>query len=158
MWVINTWCFPLYKWKTNPTRKRTMRTKLKTLVSQYFENLYSCLIVIDYRSFSILWGSVVNSWSQSLGHWCSILEIYPCDNMFEPFPQFIFSLYGFYVEVLDPLVLEFCTSRQEWNNLHSSTCWSPLDLAPFLEYGVFFFTHWMVLASVKYQVTIDVWI
>ena len=56
---------------------------------------------------------------------------------------------------LDPLGLERCTKREEWIYLHSSTCWWPVELIPFVENAVFFLLDGFSY-TVKDQVTIGV--
>jgi hypothetical protein len=44
----------------------------------------------------------------------------------------------FYVEVFDPLGLELLTRKEEWIDLHSSTCRPPVEPASFVENDIFF--------------------
>ena len=43
-----------------------------------------------YRSFPILWGPFVKGCSYSISHWCSVQEVFPCAQVFESLPQFLF--------------------------------------------------------------------
>jgi len=53
----------------------------------------------------------VESWSQSIRHWCFLQESFPSVYVFETLPHFFFyyiECIWFDVEVLDPLGLELC--------------------------------------------------
>jgi len=63
----------------------------------------------------------------------------------------------FDVEVLDPLGLKLCTGWKAWVYLHSSTCWPPVEPAPFAENAIFFQLDGFGI-FVKNQVTIGVWV
>jgi len=59
-------------------------------------------------------------------------------RLFPIFSSITFIQYVWiYVEILDPPGLELCTRREEWFNLHASTCWPPVEIAPFVENAVF---------------------
>jgi len=81
----------------------------------------------------------------------------PCDWDSSPLFLLLVDCIWFEVEILDLLELKLCTGWQEWIDLHSSTCWPPVEQAPCVENAIFFpFDSFN--SFVKDQVNLDVWV
>jgi len=102
----------------------------------------------------------VESWSQSISHWCFVQEIFSSAHMFKVLYHFFFYYFEciwFYVEVDYLPGFTLCTCVSERIDLHSSTCWPPSVPAPFVENAIFLPSDGFSF-FVKDQVTIGVWV
>jgi hypothetical protein len=74
----------------------------------------------------------------------SVQEIFPCNNPFEAISNFLLCeihCIWFYVEILDPLGLEHCSSCKYGFIFIFSMCRSPVRLASFIENAFFFLLY-----------------
>ena len=98
-------------------------------------------VSLAFRSFSVSGGPVyflLLSVSVLPGLYLGSSLLCPCIETTSHFLFYQVQCGQVYIEVFNPLGLEFCEWWWIWIYIHSSTCWHPVMLTPFVE-GAFYY-------------------